>query len=389
MTAAPYLALDVGAASTRVASHGTLTRLVTSRTPGGTTADRVRAALSMSPRPAAEVCFALPDAWFRGDVAGVRSHEEVRQACEDEGAARVIWAGQLAAVAASCATRQGPGRYLVCDIGYGGVRAGLFTAGGGTVRTEAALGGDGGGWSDFDRAVRAAVGHDRLPENWYAQAIKQADRARAVFENAMASPDHGDDRAYRLAGQQEHRLTARQVMECFAPVTERLAAGIAAVSGAGSPDAVVLTGGLGWFPLAALTVKEMTGLEAAVTGPDEAVRGALLFARGQVSAAPPDGLGTVSLPVNRVRAGLLEEQGITLPWDEPFARLPGDMPPLDQEELTLMISGQYRTVRLPGLVPGPHRIGVRAGWSGTAVLVVRPAAGNTAHVVSLAAAGAW
>jgi hypothetical protein len=125
-----------------------------------------------------------------------------------------------------------------------------------------------------------------------------------------------------------------------------------------------------------------------VTGPGEAVRGALQFARGEMSVGLPSALGTVSVPVNRVRGGLLEEESLELPWTEPFASLPEAMPPLDGEELVLSISGQYRAVRLPGPVPGPYRIGVRPGWSGSGVLVVRPAVGGPARVVSLAAAGA-
>jgi hypothetical protein len=175
-------------------------------------------------------------------------------------------------------------------------------------------------------------------------------------------------------------------MHCFAPARERLVAGIAAVRGAGSPDTVVLTGGLRWFPLASLAVREITGMDAVVCGPDETVRGALLFARREVNTESPAGRETVSLPVNRVSAGLLEERQLELPWNETLLGPADGMPPLVTEDLVLMISERYRTVRLPGLVSGAYRIGVRAGWSGAGVLVARSAGRGTVHVVSLASA---
>lgn len=391
MSAAPlHLGLDVGTAMTRIAADGTRTRVLTSRTPAGTMPDRVRAALGMVPRPVGRTCVIVPDAWFGGTVSGALAYEKVRHACEDEyGIERITWAGQMAAVAASCSGQRGQGNYLVCDIGYAGVRAGSFTVGDGTVRTTLVMHADGCGWSDFDRSVRGAVGDDPLPHDWYTQAAQQADRAGEVFKNAAASPDHEDDRAYRLTGQREHRLTARQMMDCFAPVREALGACVTAAAGAGWSGTVVLTGGLGWFPLAGLTVSEAARTAAAdivVTRPDEAVRGALLFARREVSAEPPAGPGAVSLPMHRVSAGLLVQESLDLPWHEPFARPPEGTLSLDREELVLMIAGQYRTFRLPGLVPGRYRIGVRAGWSDPGVLIVRAETGDIAHIISLAPA---
>jgi hypothetical protein len=378
------VALDVGVATTRIAVHGTRSRLMTSVTPRGTMRDNVCAGLRMAPRPANEICVAVPDTWLSGSVGEAGLLEDIRHACEGElGMTRVILVGQLAAVAASCARQRDPGRYLVCDIGYSGVRAGSFTVTGSTVRTDMAIGQDGGGWSEFDRTVRAIVGGDPLPEDWYVQALAESDRAAEVFENAAASPDHWDDRAYRLAGRREHRITARQMMDCFAPVRERMAAAVTAAIDVGPPGTVVLTGGLGWFPLARFLLRDMTGLEAMVTGPDEAVRGALGLARGEASVAQPAGLGVVSLPMHRVEAGLLGEKSLEIPWTEAFAGPPDEMISLDQEELVLMINGEYRTFRLPGLIPGSYQIGVRPGWSGSGVLVVRSAAGDVTHIVSL------
>jgi hypothetical protein len=387
MTGTPhYLALDVGAVTTRIAVGGTRSRLVSGDTPRGSVRDNVLAALRMAPRPADEICVVLPDTWFSGSVPEARRLEEVREACEGE---PIVWAGQLAAVAAWHGRNRAPGRYLVCDIGYGGVRVGSFlvtgaTDGtGGTVRTETVLSQDGGG-RDFDQAVRAVAGGDALPGDWHDQAKAQGEWATQIFQNAATSPDHADDRAYKLEGRPAPvRLTARQLMACFAPARERLAAGVSAALGAGPPDTVVLAGGLAWFPLAVLAVRDLVEPDPVVGDASDAARGALLFARGEMSPALPAGLETVSLPMNRVRGGSLEQESLKLSWTEPFASPPEGMPPLDREELVLEVSGRYRTVRLPGLVPGPHRIGLRPGWSGPGVLVVRPASGGRAHVVSL------
>ena len=75
---------------------------------------------------------------------------------------------------------------------------------------------------------------------------------------------------------------------------------------------------------------------------------------------------------------------MTLPWTAPFAALPDGALTIDRDELELIVAGQPRTARLRGLVPGPHRVGVRPAWPGPGVLVVRPVTGDSAHVVPLA-----
>ena len=57
--------------------------------------------------------------------------------------------------------------------------------------------------------------------------------------------------------------------------------------------------------------------------------------------------------------GLLEEVSVPLPWTAPFAALPDGALLIDRHELDLTVAEQPRTARLPGLAPGPHRVGVR------------------------------
>ena len=146
-----------------------------------------------------------------------------------------------------------------------------------------------------------------------------------VLADAAASPEEfGDTRVYRISGPAgDVDLTARRVTDSFAPTRQRLQAAIQAVTGAGRPDGVVLTGALSWLPLAAQAIAAAVGTAPEVTGCDAAARGALLFARGEVRLAPPDDTQTVTLPAHHIRDGLLEEFSVTLPWTAPFAALPG------------------------------------------------------------------
>jgi hypothetical protein len=106
-----------------------------------------------------------------------------------------------------------------------------------------------------------------------------------------------------------------------------------------------------------------------VLGLSAAARGALLLADGQ------SGLGgcarpTVSVPVHEIRAGLLAEANVPLPWTSSFAC--GDEPlRLEQPELTLDIGPRRVAIALPELPAGHYGAAVRPSWSGGGVLVLR------------------
>ena len=292
--------------------------------------------------------------------------------------------GQLAAVAALTAADRGPGRYLVCDVGGGGVR-GLFAVSDATVQIVATAAADGGGWLDFDAAIRAQI-PATLPGTWYEQAAAQHRRAGMVLADAADSPaEFADTRVYRISGPGGPAdLTAAQLTSSFAATLGRLRAAIETVLQAGQAECTVLTGGLSWLPLTARAVPGSAGGTPIVADLDAAARGALLFARGELRLAAPAGQPVVTVPAHHIRDGLLEEVDVTLPWTAPFASLPGGALLIDRDELELTVAGQSRTARLPGLAPGPHRIGVRPTWPGPGVLVVRPLGGQAAHVVPLA-----
>jgi hypothetical protein len=340
-----------------------------------------------------EPCLAVPDCWLDGSVAGGRNLEALRRAAtEDLGLTRVGWAGQLAAVTALAAADRaqpgtsppmpsaGPGarrtfaagRYLACDVGALGVRVACCEVTPTGIRQLAVHDAPGGGERDFDASIRTAIGGADDPglAEWYKEALGQGRRARLVFERAKDDPHYLAARVYALLGADDgYELTAAQAAACFSATADRIRAGVAAVLGGVVPDAVTLSGGLAWFPLAADVLAEAAGMAPTVMGLDAAARGALLLADDQAGlggrAAP-----AVSLPMHQVRDGLLEEVSVPLPLTTSFGS--GDEPiDLAGPELTLDVGARRLQLPLPRLAEGPYLAAVSPSWSGTAALVLR------------------
>jgi hypothetical protein len=399
MSAGRYVGIDLGELVIKIATGDEPYKIPA---PDGGPVAALRVALArVSAR--AEICVAVPDAWLSGEASGAVRQEEVRHVCETLARQGPVgWVGQLAAVSAFAAASRGQGRYLVCDIGGTGVRAGAFSVSSGTVRVGPIHAEAGGGWREFDAAIRAALPPGQaagLPVDWYEQAKTREKKARAVLvleEATTGSDDALDTRLYRIAGADgDIAVKAGVVINSFAPTQRRLQTVIAAVSGDTRLDYVVLTGTLNWLPLAtssAVTAAGLgrTGSEAAdakliVLDPDAAARGALLFVRGEAHLAPPEGREALAVPVYRIRDGLLEGVSVTLPWTGSYATFPGGDPMVDNEELQVLVAGRPHVASLRGIVPGPHQIGVRPAWPGSGVLVVRPTVGQGApHVIPLA-----
>jgi hypothetical protein len=339
----------------------------------------------------------------------------------------VTWVGQLAAVAALAASQDKsaePCTYLVCDIGGRGVRAAACEVTGHTVRQQAVRVAGGGGWRSFDAEVRSALGGGTavgpaatkpgsaewadpertitrgaagrpsgpqgpagLPDDWHLAAMEQDRRARTVLDRALGDPAFRDARAYRLGSL--HELTAGQVIDCFEPTALRLRECAGSVLNGRDARVAVLTGGLAWLPLAARLLRDLTGAEPVILGADAAARGALLLADEPGIAHEDQPQPPVSLPMNQIRYGLLAETSRPLPWTWSFA--PEDEPfRIEEPRLTVDISGRRVDLPVPGLATGSYQIGVRPGWSGAGVLVVRATSGHggippgdAVHVLSL------
>lgn len=322
------------------------------------------------------ICLAIPDGWIGGGAAGGYAQEALRHIAEDElGLSRLTWTGQMAAVAALAAHSCGftdSGRYLVCDVGAGGVRAATLEVSGTAMRLLAVDDVPGEGGRYLDGAVLEAVGAVTDPAlgEWYLAAKEQGQRALTVLQAARAKPEFRDARAYRFTGGEgECELSAGQVMDCFRPVAERIAAAIATVLGTVKPAIAALAGGLTWFPLIQQAITDSAGVPVLNLGPHAAVHGALLIGRGDVQLAEAS-LPPITLPMHQVRNGLLEDVNTPLPWSWSFAS--GSPVDMEASVLSLEIAGQLRMARFPDLIPGPHRIGVRPAWSGDGLLVVRP-----------------
>lgn len=392
MTARADAGIDIGNLTVKVATADEVT---TTSAPAGGPVAAVRAALTQVGAQGGNVCVAVPDAWLSGEASGAATLEDVRHQCDVPARTRPLgWVGQLAAVSALTTSHHGPGCYLVCDIGGTGVRAGVFTTSGATVRFVATHTEAGGGWLEFDRAVRAALSPAQaasLPATWYDQVTAKEKNARATLVLAEAATGLDDalgTRLYRIAGADGPiRLTARVVIDGFASTSQRLRAAISAVAGDVRPDHLVLTGSLNWLPLAASAVATAAGFGPAragapdpgpiILGPESAARGALRFARGEARLEPPAGQPSVAVPVHRIRDGLLDEISVTLPWNGSFADFPGGDPTIDSTELHVLVGGRPHIARLNQIMPGPYLIGLRPTWPGPGVLVVRSATGHS------------
>jgi hypothetical protein len=381
MTVPLYLAVDVGSAEIKIAVDGQAQAPVPIPAPRDMHAAALEAlSAAQLQRPLSGICIASPEAWL--SVADAGSQELLREAWEDRiGIQGITWAGQLTSVAALVSRQRGPGRYLVCDIGASGVRVGMIAVSGTTVSVES-VSGAGGGWLQFDQAVRRIAG-DVLPEAWHEQAAGQDERLGLVVADAAASPDHLGARALRITLHDSVcDLTAGQVLDCFAATQASLLEHCSQVMGGGPPDTAVLTGGFGWFPLATSVIASVAGSEPLMTGQDTAARGALLFARKEIRLAP-EGKERVEVPAHRIRDGILEPVSVEIPWTRPFASPPDGNLMLTSQDLHLRVADQPCRARLAGLRPGPYRIGVRASWAGTSFVVARPESGDEVYAAAI------
>lgn len=393
MSPAASVAVDVGTLTTKVAvaRAGAAPQLSSLTTAAGSgrvfLSEVVAKARAQLGGRLPQICFAVPDSWLSAEVAGGQAYEEFRHVVEDEmGLAELSWIGHAPAVTAAAADRwpdAGDGRYLICDIGGSGVRAAVCEVTGQEIRLVAACAAVGDGEQEFGtRALAAAQAESDLgPAGWHAQ-IRQQPRLALVLERAVADPSFLDTPACTLVGaNRSYGLTGGQLVDSFAPTAERLRAGISAVLAGERPAVAVLTGGLGWFPLAARAVAEAAGVAPKIADPQAAAAGALLVCRGVLHLAPISG-PPVHLPVHQVKHGLLEEERLELPWTRSFASLGGEPLVLDTTQVPLEISGRPRTVRLPGLTPGSYLIGVRPGSPWRGLLVLREADSDDAVHIS-------
>lgn len=334
--------------------------------------------------PCDRICVAVPDTWLDGDEAGAREHEAMRAAVENGHLSdQVLWAGQLSATVAGAIARVGDNverSYLACDAGGSGIRAGLFTTSQGTVRQVRVCDAPGGGCSDFDSGIRSAIAGEPLPpmEQWFAAATKLSSRATVVLRRAGADDSFRDAPVYERAGL-TNALTAGLLLDAFEPTARRLRSTVADALAGTTPDAALLAGGLAWFPSVTDVLSEIVQAPLENLGAEAAVSGTLAYASGQVqmaSASYPE----VALPAHEIRAGLLIETRLPLSWSSATSKSAPTLM-LDGDVVVVDVAGTMRTVHVPGLVPGPYRLGIRPGGAGRALLVLRPDYGPSQNIL--------
>jgi hypothetical protein len=379
---AAVLAIDTGTLTTKIAvgRAGTAPDL-SSQANGQLSREEASAAVLTAARqapggPPDQICVAVPDSWLAGGLSEARAFEELRHRLEDDlGVRPLTWVGQLSAAAALAAWQnpsRPPGRYLVCDLGGAAVRTALIEIVEQAVRPLAVDVDRPGGWIAFHGQLQAALpaGQPEL-DRWFDTAEQQQRRAALVLSQATVDPGFRDTWAYRVDGAAARwEIMAGLLIDSFADVAQQLRASIGAVLAGATPDVALLTGGFGWFPLASQVVAEVAQIAPEILGPHAVAHGALLIARGAFQLRPAD-RAEVSLPARQVRDGLLEDLRLPLPLT--YSLAPGDEPViLDSGEVTVDIGGRPRAIPVPGLAPGPCRVGLRPAGPGRALLVIRP-----------------
>ncbi|RAY16622.1 hypothetical protein DPM19_00045 [Actinomadura craniellae] len=391
MTGPLHAALDVGAATTKLALVGAAAPVALERpTPAGGLAGFLRDLLvegrSQVPGEPGSITVVTPEAWFDGGERGARAQEEMREIVAGLGWPETAWVGQVAAAAARAAARhrfEVPGPYLVCDAGASGVTVARCEVTGRTVLPcEVAEGGPGA--SVGGRAYETTFAGRRpmgtaldLP----SLVREHGDLIRRVLDRTV------DDRRGRtepLLG--EGVVTVAELARGFAPTAEWIGTAVPVLLAARPPAQAVVTGGFGEFPLVERAVRAATGVEPQVLGRFGAVEGALLMARGRARAAVFD-VPDVSVAVSRVKDGLLESHWVRVnPRSAPYAYFRGD--PLvvetgaESARIRLKVSGRITAVVPPPLAGG-HHLALHPARSGPGTLVFRPVGGGPSVLVPL------
>ncbi|WP_067460666.1 hypothetical protein [Actinomadura macra] len=396
MTGWVAVALDVGSAATRLALSGPGgAPVVASRpTPGADLAVFLSKLLvegrEKAPGAISGMTVTVPESWLDGTAEGARAYERLRRTVLEElGWPRVTWLSQAACVAAEALhrapDRPEAGPVLVCDLGARMVSSALCTADGRTLRVTSVAVAEGGGHA-FDSAVAAtytgpppAVG---FPALFDGARTRHGRRAAVVLPRAWTHPRYRDAPVYRIG---DTDLTAGTLITAFSSTATALKDVVTrALSGSTAPATIAVAGRFGVFPLVSRVLLDELSPSAPplVLGPAAAVRGALRIASGGLSVAEP-ARPTVSLPLHRIRHGLLEVREVPLDPSVDFAVQDGypvlvevSGPPTP---FGVRVDGREVTVHLPELPPGPYRVGLRPSHACPGVLVLAPAAGGAAR----------
>ncbi|RSN48580.1 MULTISPECIES: hypothetical protein [Actinomadura] len=386
------VALDVGSATTALAVGGPGGRpLATVVEPTPDPADLpvflsklLATGRERAPGALGDIAVTMPARWLDGTAEGVRAHERLRRVLLAElGWGQVTWLDQVDCIAAAAShdgraapSVQGP--LLVCDLGARTIAAARCAAGPGTVRADAVAVADRHRVAGraFAEAVAAATPVPAFDALFAEARTRQARRAAAVLSRAWTHPRYREAPVYRLG---DAEITAGTLVGAFTDTAEALTDVVRRVLD-GTPAGVALAGGFGMFPLAGRVLADTFGLpDPSRLGPAAAVRGALLIAAGAVTAAPP-ARPAVTLPLHRLRRGLLEVREVPLDPGADIARHEGrpvrvEIPDRGTAPFHVRVDGRDVALPPPDVPPGEYLLGLRPSHAGPGALVLYPAGG--------------
>ncbi|MGH3902578.1 MAG: hypothetical protein ACRDTA_30835 [Pseudonocardiaceae bacterium] len=381
--------------------------------------------------------LAVPDGWYEPEVGGVWARERLWRAVHDElgmplsgfVSQSVAAAAFLARAATAHVESARPTTVLVCDVGASTVSAALCELAGPSVRLldvqirdirdGAAMG------SAFERdALRAVMAQLAQPvpdhaSSRYARLVQSLDdaldrqrsRTRIVLDRARNHERYRQTPVFAVGEPVATAwITAAEVIGCFAPVAEGIAATIAALGERhralfAEIRTLALAGGFGAFPLARDAALQALGTrrrppEVSALDPDAIARGALAVSDGLVEVADRQ-IYAMSLPVHRLVAGRLVGDRVSLvgageaaPREitrngEPFVVEVVGEPQIGVAALHVDVTsagGQWEpTTVAPDrpVPPGRYRVGLWPARDGLGGLAFRPVDGAPARVYSL------
>ncbi|MFC6880233.1 MULTISPECIES: hypothetical protein [Actinomadura] len=396
MTGRLRVALDVGTATTSIAlgEHGApgappvvVSRPTPARDLAVFLAKLLEAGRKEAPGSIADMTVTVPETWLDGSAHGARAYERLRRTLLDElGWPRVAWLRQadcLAAEAAAHAARAArPGPMLVCDLGARTMCAVRCEVTDRTAVQVVSIAVAGAGGVSFDAELAAAASFaGRFDAAFSAIRRHQARRAAVVLPRAWSHPRYREARVYRLG---DIEISAGTLIDAFAGTAARLRTMIGEVTDGDRAATAAVTGRFGAFPLVNRLLADDPALAGPPLwlGPDAAVRGALRAASQAIMVRGPEP-PTVTLPLHRIRNGLIETDGVPLDPAADFAardglpvlvEVPADAPAA--APLTMRVDDRDVSVPLPALPPGAYRVGLRPSHAGAGVLVLVPASGG-------------
>lgn len=314
--------------------------------------------------PGCGIAVLLPDA---GDE--LRLQEVVHPAVAPYGTA--VYSSRLAALAAAAGAQGLSGPVLVCDLTPNGLYAGVAEVAEGRVQVDHRIHEPGLGWAAFTEAVARALPGPDGPS--VARALSQGgERLAVTLDLARNDTAYADTPAVWV---EDHPVGAGLLLECFAPYARRVRAALDEARAMAAQRA--LAGEFAVFSALGGPLFD----KSLPLGPHAAAQGAVHLASGRFAEPAPAPI-PLTLPLHRIKDGLLEELSVPIPCGPGrFASLqggplrlgtgPDDVPWAERAGLVLETAAGERRLDLAALPPGSYQVGARVSRRHGTVLAFR------------------